>query len=81
MGHEKIVHFLLSREDINIDIQDQEGNTPLHLACEDGNDSVAIYLVNKGASVEIQNRQEKTPLEMIKDSQLRRKLKMILEKN
>lgn len=75
LGHEKIVHLLLCQPTINIDVQDNEGNTPLHLACEDGSNSVAISLVKKGANLTIQNQQEKTPLELTEDVQLRKELK------
>lgn len=79
LGHEKIVHLLLYQLNIEIDVQDNEGNTPLHLACEDGNNSVAIVLVTKGANIKIQNKQEKTPLELTDDFHLRKKLQSLFQ--
>lgn len=47
-----------------IDQKDVYGNTALHLACEEDRQEEAKLLVQNGASLEIQNREEKTPLDL-----------------
>ena len=34
----------------------QEGNTPLHAACREGNEEVALLLIEHGADVEAENK-------------------------
>lgn len=58
---------------ISIDAQNKQGNTALHLACENDDANSALLLIDHGASVEIQNKEELTPLQVCK-SYLRRKL-------
>uniref|UniRef100_A0AC34FJ21 26S proteasome non-ATPase regulatory subunit 10 n=1 Tax=Panagrolaimus sp. ES5 TaxID=591445 RepID=A0AC34FJ21_9BILA len=77
-GHIDVVKILCSNPKIRIDIKDNEGNTPLHLACEDQNDSLAIFLAKSGANVKMQNKEEKTPLDLCKDAELKRKLSQFL---
>jgi len=44
------------------------------LACEDGQFEVAILLANYGANINKMNREEKTPLDLVKDAQVKQKL-------
>jgi ankyrin repeat protein len=48
----------------NIDEQDEDGNTLLHIARK--SISHFIYLINKGANPDVQNNQGKTPLDLVK---------------
>ncbi|KAH7698292.1 Ankyrin repeat, partial [Aphelenchoides avenae] len=73
-GHLDVVNFLAHQAGVRIDIPDREGNTPLHLACEDNQDSVAILLVQRGANPKRENKEEKTPLDLTQNAELRRKL-------
>ena len=77
-GHTDVVRILCENPKIRIDIKDNEGNTPLHLACEDQNDSLAIFLTKSGANIKIQNKEEKTPLDLCKSAELKRKLQNYL---
>ena len=47
-----------------VDEQDNEGNTALHVAVINGNKAAAIALISAGASVNIANTCEKTPLDL-----------------
>ena len=46
------------------DPENDEGITPLHLAAEDGYDSVVRYLINQGRNVNARDSNEDTPLHM-----------------
>ena len=57
-----------------VNCQNNEGNTPLHLACEDEQNTCALLLVEHGASVEMKNKEGNTPLELCKPA-LKRQIK------
>jgi len=63
-GHSDVVRLLLAADNTIVDCQDRYGNTALHTACEEERTEVAKLLISHGASREIQNREEKSPLEM-----------------
>jgi len=62
-GNMKIVQ-LLTEKKCQLDYADIEGNTSLHLACEEERTEVAELLVQLGASIKVQNKEEKTPLDL-----------------
>lgn len=51
-------------ESPDIDMKDQEGSTPLHMAAMHGQKDVAYFLLEQGAQVESQNKAGMTPLHM-----------------
>ena len=59
-----MVRVLLAADNTIVDSQDRYGNTALHTACEEERQEVAKLLISHGANRDIQNREEKTPLEM-----------------
>lgn len=63
---------------ILVNVQNNLGNTPLHLACECDDVSSAMILIDHGASSDIQNKQEETPLDVCKPI-IRRKLTEYLQ--
>jgi len=63
-GHIKVVNTLLSANNVKINSVDNYGNTALHAACEEERLDVAKVLIKAGADVTLQNKEEKTPLEM-----------------
>nr|CAD2207414.1 unnamed protein product [Meloidogyne enterolobii] len=74
-GNKRIVNFLLNyKNQIQVNLVNREGDTPLHLACEDGQFEVATLLANYGANINKMNREEKTPLDLVKDAQVKQKL-------
>ena len=48
-----------------IDIKDEDGNQPLHLACIRGCTDIAAYLISQNANVNAVNNQGLTPLHMV----------------
>ena len=55
----KILHTWFHAE---LESQDEEGNTPLHLAAMNGHHDVVVYLLDRGAEVYVQNNNENTIL-------------------
>ena len=49
---------------MDLNAEDRINNTPLHVACEDGNVEVVRLLLEAGANPAMKNKEEKTPLEM-----------------
>ncbi|CAH3040504.1 unnamed protein product [Pocillopora meandrina] len=62
-GHSKIVKLLL-KHNANCDIQDAEGNTALHMACEEDRAEIAVTLVENGATLSIENKMKMPPVEL-----------------
>ncbi|XP_028131929.1 uncharacterized protein LOC114327487 [Diabrotica virgifera virgifera] len=48
----------------NLEAKDNNDNTPLHNACNNGHFNVAKYLIEKGASLKAKNKDGKIPLEL-----------------
>jgi len=71
-GNVKIVNLLIQQK-CDVNCVDIEGNTPLHLACEEERTEVAELLNKSGASITIQNKLEKTALDLA-PSYLKRRL-------
>ncbi|XP_068761690.1 26S proteasome non-ATPase regulatory subunit 10-like isoform X2 [Montipora capricornis] len=61
-GHSKMVKLLL-KHSANCDIQDIEGNTALHMACQEERAEVAVILVGNGANLQVLNKEKLSPLE------------------
>lgn len=47
-----------------LDSKDADGNSALHLACEENRVDEAKLLVQNGASTTLKNKQKKTPLDL-----------------
>lgn len=82
MEHHECLRILLthskSKEIILIDLQNNQGNTALHLACECNDATGAFMLIDHGASIELANKEKKLPIEMC-NPYLRRKITDYLE--
>ena len=63
-GDIEAVRVLVEKAPTLLDSRDGDGMTPLHHAARDGNAVLVHYLINKGAKIEIQNNQGKTPLHL-----------------
>ena len=57
-GLKKNNHLLLNEQDAN-------GNTPLHIAAYLGHESVVKYLVERGANINIKNKNKNTPMLLV----------------
>ncbi|XP_067141587.1 26S proteasome non-ATPase regulatory subunit 10-like [Centruroides vittatus] len=63
-GNSKIVRLFLSQKKLDLQPQDCAGNTPLHLGCEDNQVESVLLLIEAGASLDIINKEKKTPLQL-----------------
>lgn len=83
MEHHDCLTILLTHPNsskiISIDAQNNLGNTPLHLACECDDLTGALMLIKHGASIQVKNKEEATPLDVCKPH-LRRKIQDHLAK-
>ncbi|KAI6223001.1 Ankyrin [Aphelenchoides fujianensis] len=70
----EVLQLLCAQPGIRVDLPDREGNTPLHLAVEDLHESAAIFLARHGADVNRQNKAEKSPLDLVQNATLLKKL-------
>lgn len=67
LGRLELLRTLLGRSPKPLlDVQNAEGNTPMHIACEDNEVSCALLLLDHGASVDIVNKDEKSPFDLAK---------------
>ena len=58
--------ILFKETDVDVDLQDKDGNTALHLACDTCNEQLITFLVkSKGAAIYIQNNKGELPLHLI----------------
>ncbi|MDE0014475.1 MAG: FG-GAP-like repeat-containing protein [Candidatus Poribacteria bacterium] len=55
----------LRNSNIDVNIKDERGRTPLHIAVENGYEDVTMFLVEKGAEVNIADANGNTPLILI----------------
>lgn len=81
LGREDLMRLVLDRAAEHgdcvsslIDAQNCEGDTALHVACEDEQGAVAVLLVQRGASLVLANRKEKTAADVAKPGLLRKLL-------
>lgn len=72
-GNVEILKYLLTT-DIDINAQNGYGNTALHIACEDDNGAFAMLLIDAKSAIDLENRDEKTALDLSKPA-LRRQIK------
>jgi len=59
-----VVQCLLDHEGCEIDLKDDEGSTPLHLACMEGFADIMGLLISKGANPNVKDCRENTPLQL-----------------
>ncbi len=58
------VKYLVEELHADVNVEDQDGNTPLHNAAARGDNDMIRYLVSKGADVTAVNREGKTTVDM-----------------
>ena len=67
----RMVKILMGSNELDVNAVDNYKNTALHIACEEGNHEVVKMLLNAGANRSMQNKDEKTPVELAKPELLR----------
>ena len=58
----RMVKILMGSNELDVNAVDNYKNTALHIACEEGNPEVVKMLLNAGANMSMQNKDEKTPV-------------------
>lgn len=67
LGRTEILNiFLNSKDKPKLDTPNAEGNTALHIACEDDETACALLLVEHKADPHAENKEKKTPLDLCK---------------
>ncbi len=64
-NYEELVQDLLTVYKPHLTLRDNEGNTALHLAARNGNNSILQVLLAHGADINVQNRQGNTALHLV----------------
>lgn len=67
LGLAKMAQLLLVHH-AEMEFTDKEGNTALHVACQDDAIEVCRLLVEHGADISRQNKEKKTPLNYLSQS-------------
>lgn len=70
-GDIEIIAILLKADDINLNQQDSDGNSALHVAAEKGYENVIMKLIDAGADRNLRNSKGETALDLINDPLLR----------
>ena len=58
------VQELVEKENCGVSSEDNDGKTPLHIACQNGHTKVVKILLARGADVDHRNAQGCTPLNL-----------------
>jgi len=63
-----LTKFLLQRNPYNLEATDMNGNTPLHVACQNHKGKIIEILLNAGANMTALNKENKRPFELLEPS-------------
>lgn len=66
-GSEEVVTYLLTLDGIRLNVRDEEGRTPMLVACEYGNTRIVRRLLMKGANRHIKNNEGKKAIDVARD--------------
>lgn len=67
IGDVNLFEYWLDKQKLNIDAQDQDGDTPLHFAARGGHKDLSVMLLRKGALLSL-NKKKRTALQDAYDS-------------
>jgi ankyrin repeat protein len=84
-GNINMVKKLLSRPELTVDLQDSEGNTPVHKAASTLSDEIMFLLIERNPKVtSVMNTQQKTCIDLYqargKQAGQQKKVDALLEK-
>ena len=74
-GHINIVRILLFLKEIDVNIFHEKDGTPLHIACKKNNMQIVSILVSFKADLYIKNAQNKLPIDLTTDENIKKILK------
>ena len=60
-----LITYLRDKEGIGVNETDQDGNTPLHLACSEASEYAAFWLIGFGANLNAVNKEGDTALHIL----------------
>ena len=63
-GNRKVAEILIACREVEINSRDKTRQTPLHVACTNGDKDLCALLLGNGADPRMKSAEEKTPLHM-----------------
>ena len=63
-GNRKVAEILVACHEVEINSRDKTRQTPLHVACANGDEDLCALLLGNGADPRMKSAEEKTPLHM-----------------
>jgi len=75
-GHFEILQMLLEVPGININLQNRQWNTALHLAASRDDESSVKLLIEKGAKFTLKNKQKQLPINVTSSAEVKKLLQM-----
>ncbi|KAM0804500.1 hypothetical protein BDR22DRAFT_878960 [Usnea florida] len=78
---EEIVRLLAETQSVDLNLKDQRGTTPLHLAAQNGDtDMVKLLIEKQGVELNLRDKDGRTPLHMAAKNGHARTVKFLVEK-
>ena len=74
------VQLLLGKDNCNVSSEDNDGMTPLHIACQNGHTEIAGLLLDRGAEVDRKNAEGSTPLNLAVRARCKATVRLLLSK-
>eukprot|EP00762_Andalucia_godoyi_P005325 ANDGO_06764.mRNA.1 Alpha-latrocrustotoxin-Lt1a len=62
-AYDEVVH-LVESSNVDINYQNETGNSALHIASQRGHEKIVCYLVEHGADISLENKEQKTPMQL-----------------
>ncbi|KAK7115608.1 osteoclast-stimulating factor 1-like [Littorina saxatilis] len=69
-GHMECLEVLLAEPKVEINVQNKLGDTPLHAAAWKNHAAAVKVLLDKGARVDLRNKEDKLPVDLTKDPEV-----------
>ena len=72
--------MLLGKDNCKVSSEDNDGMTPLHIACQNGHTKIAELLLDRGAEVDHKNAEGSTPLNLAVNARRKETVRLLLSK-